>query len=173
MAAGANVAHTTVTGIGERAGNCALEELVLALKLMYGRDLGIDTQQLVDLSRTVCRYAGHTIPANRAVVGPSLFTIESGIVAGFMKRCGETMPTELFPYRWDVVGHEPPEVVLGKGSGLPSIELWLDKLGLDADEGERDQLLRLVKERSLAGKRLLTEDDFRELVAQAHTVGVS
>jgi isopropylmalate/homocitrate/citramalate synthase len=173
LAAGANVAHTTVTGIGERAGNCALEELVLALKLMYGRDLGIDTQQLVDLSRTVCRYAGHTIPANRAVVGPSLFTIESGIVAGFMKRCGETMPTELFPYRWDVVGHEPPEVVLGKGSGLPSIELWLDKLGLDADEGERDQLLRLVKERSLAGKRLLTEDDFRELVAQAHTVGVS
>ena len=152
LAAGADVAHTTVTGIGERAGNCALEELVLALKLMYGRDLGIETEQFVELSRTVCGYAGHTIPANRAVVGSRLFTIESGIVAGFMKRCGATRPTELFPYRWDVVGHEPPEVVLGKGSGLPSIELWLERLGIELDERERDELLRRVKERSLAGE---------------------
>jgi isopropylmalate/homocitrate/citramalate synthase len=173
LAAGANVAHTTVTGIGERAGNCALEELVLALKLMYGRDLGIETERFAELSETVCRYAGHTIPANRAVVGEKLFTIESGIVAGFMKRCGETMPTELFPFRWDVVGHEPPEVVLGKGSGLPSIELWLEKLGLEADEGERNELLRLVKERSLEGKRLLRTDEFRELCEQVHAVGVS
>ena len=166
LAAGANCAHTTVTGIGERAGNCALEELVLALRLMYGVDLGIDTQQFAELSRAVCGYAEHTIPSNRAVVGSRLFTIESGIVAGFMKRCGATMPTELFPYHWDVVGHEPPEVVLGKGSGLPSIELWLEKLGLEADESERDELLRLVKERSLAEKRVLREDEFLQLYEQ-------
>ena len=166
LAAGANCAHTTVTGIGERAGNCALEELVLALRLMYGVDLGIDTQQFVELSRTVCKYAEHTIPNNRAVVGSRLFTIESGIVAGFMKRCGATMPTELFPYRWDLVGHEPPEVVLGKGSGLPSIEIWLEKLGLEADENECNELLRLVKERSLAEKRALREDEFLQLFGQ-------
>ena len=166
LAAGADVAHTTVTGIGERAGNCALEELVLALKLMYGRDLGIETEQFVELSRTVCDYAGHTIPANRAVVGSRLFTIESGIVAGFMKRCGQTRPTELFPYLWSLVGQKPPEVVLGKGSGLPSIELWLERLGIELDERERDELLRRVKERSLAEKRLLREDEFLQLCAE-------
>jgi len=163
LAAGANVAHTTVTGIGERAGNCTLEQLVLSLKLQYGRDLGIDTAQFNELSRAVCAYAGHVVPANRAVVGEKLFTIESGIVAGFMKRCGATMPTELFPYRWDVVGHEPPEVVLGKGSGLPSIELWLERLGIEADDAQRDELLRRVKALSLAEKRLLTEEEFRAL----------
>jgi isopropylmalate/homocitrate/citramalate synthase len=169
LAAGANVAHTTVTGIGERAGNCALEELVLALKLQYGIDLGIDTTQFVELSRTVCKYAGHTIPANRAVVGERLFQIESGIVAGFMKMCGKTHPTELFPFHWDVVGQKPPEVVLGKFSGLPSIELWLEDLGLEAGESERLELLRLVKERSLEEKRLLDKDDFLELYERTTT----
>jgi isopropylmalate/homocitrate/citramalate synthase len=166
LAAGANVAHTTVTGIGERAGNCPMEELVLALKMMYGRDLGIKTEDFVELSRTVCGYAGHTIPANRAVVGPNLYTVESGIVAGFWRRCGATRPTEVFPYRWDLVGQSPPRVVLGKGSGLPSIETWLDKLGLTLDEPGREELLRLVKQRSLEAKRLITEDEFRTLYAQ-------
>jgi isopropylmalate/homocitrate/citramalate synthase len=163
LAAGANVAHTTVTGIGERAGNCPMEELVLALKLMYGRDLGIKTENFVELSRTVCAYAGHTIPANRAVVGSGLYTIESGIVAGFWKRCGQTKPTEVFPYRWDLVGQQPPSVVLGKGSGLPSVEFWLDKLGLTLDENGCNELLRRVKQRSLDEKRILREDEFRQL----------
>jgi isopropylmalate/homocitrate/citramalate synthase len=163
LAAGANVAHTTVTGIGERAGNCPMEELVLALKMMYGRDLGIKTEDFVELSRTVCTYAGHTIPANRAVVGRGLYSVESGIGVAFWKRCGQTRPLELFPYRWDLVGQEAPQVVLGKGSGTPSIEFWLEKLGLSLEEGGRAELLRRVKERSLEAKRALREDEFRQL----------
>ncbi len=167
LAAGANIAHTTVTGIGERAGNCALEELVLSLRLQYGIDLGIDTTQFVELSRTMCRYAGHTIPANRAVVGERLFQIESGIPAGFLKMCGKTRPTELFPFHWDLVGQEPPEAVLGKFSGLPSLDLWFEDLGLEADERQQLELLRMVKERSLEKKGLVTRDEFLELYANA------
>jgi isopropylmalate/homocitrate/citramalate synthase len=167
LAAGANVAHTTVTGIGERAGNCALEDLVLALLLLYGTDLGIDTTTFTELSRTVRNYADHSIPANRAIVGERLFDVESGIIAGFVQRCGETAPTNIFPYHWDLVGQKPGQVVLGKNSGLPSIALWLERLGLDADGAARERLLALVKERSLAGKRLLTEDEFVELHALA------
>lgn len=167
LAAGANVAHTTVTGIGERAGNCALEDLVLALLLLYDIDLGIDTTSFAELSRTVRGYAGHSIPANRAVVGERLFDVESGIIAGFVQRCGDTAPTNIFPYHWDLVGQKPGEVVLGKNSGLPSIGLWLERLGLEADEPARERLLALVKERSLAGKRLLGEDEFIELHALA------
>jgi isopropylmalate/homocitrate/citramalate synthase len=167
LAAGANVAHTTVSGIGERAGNCALEDLVLALKLQYGLDLGIDTTQFVELSRAVCKYGDHRIPANRAVVGERLFQIESGIPAGFLKMCGKTHPTELFPFHWDLVGQKPPEVVLGRFSGPPSIELWLEDLGLEADEEQRLELLRLIKERSLEEKRLLDKDDFLELYERA------
>lgn len=167
LAAGANVAHTTVTGIGERAGNCALEDLVLALLLLYGVDLGIDTTTFTELSRTVRAYSGHSIPANRAVVGDRLFDVESGIIAGFVQRCGDTAPTEIFPYHWDLVGQKPAEIVLGKNSGLPSIALWLERLGLEADGQARERLLALVKERSLEGKRLLSEDEFIELHALA------
>lgn len=166
LGAGANCAHTTVTGVGERAGNCAMEELVLALRLMYDVDLGIDTRQFFELSQVVRRYADHTIPGNRAVVGERLFSVESGIIAGWVKMCGDTKPTEIFPYHWDLVGQKPVEVVLGKNSGLPSIEVWLERLGLEASEDEQLELLGLVKRRSLAGKRLLDESDFRELHGQ-------
>ncbi len=169
LAAGANVAHTTVTGIGERAGNCALEELVLSLKLQYGVDVGIDTTQLVELSRAVCGYAGHTIPANRAVVGERLFQIESGIPAGFLKMCGKTHPTEVFPFHWALVGQEPPEVVLGRFSGIPSIDIWLEDLGLEAEESEKLELLGLIKDRSIAEKRLLGRDDVLELYGRARS----
>jgi isopropylmalate/homocitrate/citramalate synthase len=169
LAAGANVAHTTVTGIGERAGNCALEELVLSLKLQYGIDLGIDTSQFVELSRAVCEYAGHTIPANRAVVGERLFQIESGIPAGFLRMCGKTHPTEVFPFHWALVGQKPPEVVLGRFSGIPSVETWLENLGLEAGEEEKLELLALIKDRSIAEKRLLDKDDFLELYERARS----
>jgi isopropylmalate/homocitrate/citramalate synthase len=163
LAAGANCAHTTVSGIGERAGNCALEDLVMALLVLYGVDLRIDTRRFTGLSQTVRRFAGHSVPSNRAVVGDRLFSVESGIIAGWVRMCGEESPTEIFPYHWDLVGQRPAEVVLGKSSGLASIAVWLDRLGLDASEEERERLLVLVKERSLAEKGLLDETAFRGL----------
>jgi isopropylmalate/homocitrate/citramalate synthase len=70
----------------------------------------------------------------------------------------------VFPYRWDLVGQQSPHVVLGKGSGLPSIELWLDELGLAAlDESGLNELLRRVKLLSLEEKRILRAEEFRQL----------
>jgi isopropylmalate/homocitrate/citramalate synthase len=163
LAAGANAAHTTVSGIGERAGNCALEDLVMALLLLYGVDLGIDTRRFTELSQTVRRYARHSVPSNRAVVGDRLFNVESGIIAGWVRMCGEESPTEIFPYHWDLVGQQPAQVVLGKNSGLANVAIWLDRLGLEASDEERERLLALVKERSLANKDLLDETAFVEL----------
>jgi isopropylmalate/homocitrate/citramalate synthase len=166
LGAGANAAHVTVTGIGERAGNCALEDLVMALLVLYGVDLGVDTRRFTELSQTVRRLARHSVPSNRAVVGDRLYNVESGIIAGWVRMCLEESPTEIFPYHWDLVGQEPAQVVLGKNSGLANIAIWLDRLGLEASDEEREQLLAAVKERSLADKGLLDESTFKDLYDQ-------
>ena len=82
LAAGCSVAHTTVTGIGERAGNAGMEELVLALLTMYGIDIGIKTEKFFSLSKLVRELSRTQVPSNRPIVGETLMNVESGIVAG-------------------------------------------------------------------------------------------
>ena len=164
LASGVEVMHTTVSGIGERAGNAPMEDTVLSLLMLYGLDIGIKTEKLTELSQLVLGLADVAIPSNRQVVGERLFDIESGIITDWLRNCGDEHPTELFPYHWEVVGQSPPMAVLGKGSGLPSVEFWLDRLGLEAGEGERKEILTEVKRLSLEEKSLLDEDDFRQIV---------
>jgi isopropylmalate/homocitrate/citramalate synthase len=166
LACGAEVAHTTVSGIGERAGNTPMEELVISLLMQYGIDIGVRTNKLMELSRTVVGYGKVELPPNRSVVGERLFQVESGIVAGWLLNCGDEHITEVFPYHWDVVGQKPAECVLGKGSGLPSITYWLDMLHISASEDERTAILAEVKAVSLRKKGLLNEEEFRKIVAE-------
>ncbi len=170
MAAGCRVAHTSVTGIGERAGNCAYEELALAMKTMYDVDLDLKTEKFVAVSRLVQQLAGVSMPPNRCVVGDRLFEIESGIIVSWLRNCGAEFPTELTPYRPELVGNAPARAVLGKGSGIDSIALFLDRLGIRATEAQMAALLVEVKDRSLHGKRLVTEEEFGAL-AQTLTAG--
>jgi len=163
MASGCQVAHTSVTGIGERAGNCAYEELVLAMKTMYNVDLGLDTTGFCGVSRLVQDLAGVRVPGNRCLVGENLYDIESGIIVSWLRNCGVDHPTELVPFRAELVGNAPPRAVLGKGSGIDSIAWFLDQLGLPASEEQKLALLAEVKERSLREKRLLSLDEFRDL----------
>jgi len=165
LAAGCQVAHTSVTGIGERAGNCAYEELALALKTMYGVDLGLRTERFVAISRLVQQLAGVRVPANRCIVGDQLFDIESGIIVSWLRNCGRQFPTELAPFRPELVGNVGPRAVLGKGSGLDSIAYFLEQMGIEATPGQMQGLLTAVKDRSLKEKRLLSLDEFRELAA--------
>lgn len=167
MAAGCQVAHTSVTGIGERAGNCAYEELALAMKTMYGVDLGLKTDKFVHLSHLVQQLAGIRIPANRCIVGENLFDIESGIIVSWLRNCGAEFPTELVPFRPELVGNTPARAVLGKGSGIDSIALFLDHIGLHATQEQKMALLIEVKERSLREKRLLTVEEFRKMAQAA------
>lgn len=161
VANGVGTVQVSVTGIGERAGNTPLEDTVVALKLMYGIESGIDFTKLYGLSRLVRERAGVPVPPNRGIVGDGIFKVESGIIASWVKNVGSERLTEAFPYRPEMVGQTGPEIVLGKGSGLDSILIWLDRLGLPAASAdESSAILQEVKSLSLQKKGLLSEDDF-------------
>jgi isopropylmalate/homocitrate/citramalate synthase len=99
-------------------------------------------------------------------VGEQLFQIESGIIASWWQNCGKDNPTELFPFHWDVVGQPPAKVVLGKGSGIDSIKAALKDLGIQVTDEEAMQVVMGVKEHSLQTKALLTDAEFRSVVAK-------
>lgn len=164
---GASVVHTTVSGLGERAGNAPTEETVLALLTMYGIDTGIRTEEFTGIARLVAQLSGVTQPGNRPVTGERLYNVESGIIATWVKNVGDDL-LEPFPYRPELVGQADPEVVLGKGSGLDSIGIWLGRHGIyDAETKEIEAILAEVKGRSLAKKGLLDDEEFLDIVRQA------
>jgi isopropylmalate/homocitrate/citramalate synthase len=165
VAEGVEVIHSTVLGIGERAGNVPMEETVMALLTLYGVDTGLKYDKLYKLAHLVKELSGHAVPSNRPVVGEQLFQIESGIIASWFENCGDQYATELFPFRWEVVGQAPAKVVLGKGSGIDSIKNALRKLGVQATEEEAMSVVSAVKEFSLRHKRLLTDQEFRSIVS--------
>lgn len=163
LAEGVEVMHTTVLGIGERAGNVPMEETVMALLTMYGVDVGLDYTKLTPLANLVQKLTGHLVPLNKPVVGSSLYQIESGIIASWFKNCGEKNATELFPVRWNAVGQPAANVVMGKGSGVDSVKMWLEDANMKATEDEVAKILSVVKSFSLERKRLLTRAEFLDI----------
>ncbi len=160
LANGAEVAHTTVTSIGERAGNVAYEELALALLTCYGVDTGLRFEKMCELSQLVREIGKFAVPSNRPVVGDLLFQIESGIIATWFLNCSEEHFLEVFPYHPSLVGQRDAGIVLGKNSGLDSIRHWLEKAGGKATEVELQELLMRVKERAYELHGLLGKKDF-------------
>ena len=165
VAEGVGVIQTTVTGIGERAGNTPMEETVLALLTMYGMDTGIDTERFFDISKMVMERAGVSQPSNRPVVGERLYNVESGIISTWVRNVGDEL-IESFPYRPELVGQPAPKLVLGKGSGLDSILGNLDRLGRTATTEQLQTILDEVKGRSLETKGLVDDEAFLEIVDQ-------
>ena len=163
LSLGVEVMHTTVLGIGERSGNAPMEDVVMALKTMYGVDCGIDTTKLTPLANLVQRLTGVVVPSNKAIVGSGLYQIESGIIASWFKNCGEKNATELFPIRWSAVGQPPTEIVMGKGSGIDSVNAWLRDVGMQVSEEDAMKVLQAVKLHSLKNKKMLTHAEFRDL----------
>jgi isopropylmalate/homocitrate/citramalate synthase len=161
---GAEVIHSTVTGIGERAGNAPMEETALALLTMYGIDVGIDYSKLNELSKLVQTLSGTQIPSNRSFIGEEAYTIESGIVTGWFKNAFEKNPTTIFPVRPEFVGHDAPKIYMGKKSGADNIEIWTKKLGIQLNEEETLAVLQEVKLKSHDLKRVLDEKEFKEIV---------
>ena len=161
--AGAEVIHSTVLGIGERAGNTPMEETVLALLTMYGINVGLDYSKMNELSKLVRELSGAEVPASRPFIGDGAYNIESGIVTGWYKNIFEANPTTVFPVHPDFVGHERPKILMGKKSGLDNISLWTQKLNIELTEEEALDVLNKVKMRSHDLKRVLSEDEFREI----------
>jgi isopropylmalate/homocitrate/citramalate synthase len=167
--AGAEVIHSTVTGIGERAGNAPMEETALALLTMYGIDAGLNYSKFNEMSKLVREVSGTEIPESRPFIGDGAYTIESGIVTGWYRHAFEKDPTTVFPVRPEFVGHEKPKIVMGKKSGLDSIAVWSQKLGIELTEEEALAAVTKVKLKSHDLKRVLTEDEFRAIVDDVKT----
>jgi isopropylmalate/homocitrate/citramalate synthase len=166
VASGIEVIHSTVLGIGERAGNTPLEETVMALRTMYNCDTGMNLSVLTELANLVRELSGAFVPSNRPVVGDMLYNVESGIITSWVRNCGHADITEVFPFRWEMVGNRPVDVVLGKGSGIDSIKFWLDKLNMgQTSEEDAMTILMKVKAFSLEHKRLLEAEEFQKIAA--------
>ena len=162
--AGGEVIHTTITGIGERAGNTPMEETVLALLTMYGIDTGIDYSKLNETARLIQDLSGTKVPGSRPFIGDDAYTIESGIPTAWYRNIYEKEPTILFPVRPDFVGHAEPKIVMGKKSGLDNISIWAQRLNIELSEEETMDVLMEVKLKSHNSKRVLTEEEFVEIV---------
>lgn len=163
MEEGVDVIHSTVLGMGPRAGQASTEQIAVALKLLYGIDIGIDFKKLYELAKLVSKLAPHQIPVNQPLMGDSLFKIESGIPASWWIRIKEDNPLAFYGMLPSLVGREDVEIVLGKGSGLPSIKHWLNKLDLHVSEEYLPEILASVKNQAVEKKGLITEQEFRKI----------
>jgi len=155
---GADWIQGTINGIGERAGNSDLCEVALALSCLYDVPIELDLSQARKVSALVQEAGNYQVDGWRPVVGDNLFTRESGAVANKFH-----IPEAIEPYSADMVS-APRRIVLGKKSGLSSIKLKLEELDLDVPEDQYAQLLADVKERATAAGRLMTDEEFRQLV---------
>lgn len=154
---GANQAHVTVNGLGERTGNCALEELVVTLKVAYGIDLGLDTTRLYSLSNLVGRLTGVKMPVNKPIVGDNAFAHESGIhVHGILNNSSTYEP--ISP---ESVGHSR-RIILGKHTGANSVRAKLKEYHIDLDEEQFDNVFSQIKSLGDSGK-CVTDDDLISL----------
>jgi len=155
--AGAEQVHVSVNGLGERAGNTSLEEVVMALKALYGVKIGIQTKLLVETSELVERLTGITVPPNKAIVGDNAFAHVSGIHAHGVI----AFPGTYEPISPEMVGHHR-RVELGKLTGRHSVEKRLRTIGVKAARNQLEDITRKVKVLGDKGKEV-TDIDLRAI----------
>ncbi|MCL1915185.1 MAG: 2-isopropylmalate synthase [Desulfovibrionaceae bacterium] len=157
LRAGARQAEVTVGGIGERAGNCALEELIMALAVRnpyYRLEHGIHTQQIFPSVRALSRIIGRPIPVNKPVVGANAFAHEAGIhQAGVLAN-----PATYEIMTPESIGLSSSHIVLGKHSGKNAIRSKLEDMGYSLDNAQIDLILAAVKELADKKKDIFDED---------------
>lgn len=161
--AGATWIQGTVNGMGERAGNANLVEVALALDALYGVATSLHLERAREVSELVRRLSGYELEPWKPVVGENLFVRESGAVASQFHD-----PPAIEPYSAQLVGAER-RIVLGKKSGLDSIRLACAELGVAAPEESYPKLLAAVKALSTRERRLVTTEEFREMIAGEET----
>jgi 2-isopropylmalate synthase len=163
LRAGARQAEVTVNGIGERAGNCALEEVVMALRTrswLYRLHTGVDTTQLVRTSRLVASCTGFPVPPNKAIVGGNAFAHESGIHQDGMLKHAETYEI----MRPETVGAGESQLVLGKHSGRHAFARKMAELGYPVEGDALEAAFERFK-RVADRKKHVSDADLQALVA--------
>jgi homocitrate synthase NifV len=160
--AGASHANTTVNGLGERAGNAAIEETVMALHQLYGIDTGIAVDRFPEISGLVATASGRPVAANKSIVGEAVFTHEAGIhVDGLLKN--------VINYQ----GVDPKDlgrehrVVLGKHSGTHAVKRSFRQLGIDLSEVDAWRVLKRIRIHASQTKRPPSETELKLFYAEA------
>jgi isopropylmalate/homocitrate/citramalate synthase len=156
--AGAAWIHGTVNGMGERAGNANLLEVALALEALYGIGTRLDLTKARSLADLVQKRSGYALEPWKPLTGRNLFTRESGAVASQFHD-----PPSIEPYASALVGADR-SIVLGKKSGLDSIRLKAEELGLEVPAERFPDLLAEVKRLGAKKRRLVSDAEFRGLV---------
>jgi homocitrate synthase NifV len=156
--AGATHVNTTVNGLGERAGNAPLEEVVMALRHMHGVETGVDMHAYHDLSRLVERASGRQVASNKSIVGSAVFTHEAGIhVDGLLKNLLNYQPFD--PAEIGMVH----KMVLGKHSGASSVIKAYADIGITLTMDEANRILFRVREFANLTKHAPEQDDLRQM----------
>jgi isopropylmalate/homocitrate/citramalate synthase len=155
--AGARWVQGTINGMGERAGNANLGEVALTLHALYGVESNVRLDRIRDVSASVQALSGYALEPWKPVTGETLFRRESGAVASQFHD-----PPSIEPYSSALVAAERG-IVLGKKSGLDSIRIKAEELGVDVPEAARAELLAKVKELGTRKRGLVSDEEFREL----------
>lgn len=156
--AGASFADTTVLGIGERAGNAAMEEVVMALAEIYGISTGIDLKRLNKIARLVSKAAARDIPIGKPIIGKACFLHESGIHQdGIIK-----YPAAYEPFDPALIGARN-RLVIGKHSGRAAIKHILHTFGAKAEDKTIISMLNIARGRSVDYKRSLSDNEIYRL----------
>ena len=161
---GATWIQGTINGMGERAGNADISEIALALRCLYDVPVALDLTMVREVSEVGCHNAGYRLDAWKPLVGDNLFMRESGAVASQFH-----LPEAIEPYSSELVNARR-RVVLGKKSGLDSIDIKAKELGLTVMAGQRAPILEAVKKRAIAKRGLLSDEEFRQIVADSLVV---
>lgn len=164
LRAGATHANTTVNGLGERAGNAALEEVVMGVRHLHHADTGVNTQALLAISRLVERASGRQVAFNKSIVGEAVFTHESGIhIDGLLKNAAtyESFdPSELGRQR---------RTVLGKHSGSQAVRQAYSALGVVLDDDTLTRrLLTRIRDHAMCTKQSPGLDDLQRFLRESH-----
>jgi isopropylmalate/homocitrate/citramalate synthase len=156
--AGASWIQGTINGMGERAGNANLGELALTLRALYGVESNLRLDRIREVSGQVRALSGYELEPWKPVTGETLFRRESGSVASQFHD-----PPSIEPYSSTLVAAERA-IVLGKKSGLDSVRIKAEELGLELPEERRAEVLAKVKELGARKRGLVSDDEFRGLV---------
>jgi len=164
VCAGAEIIHTSMNNLGERAGNAATEEVAVALQLLLGVNAGIKLDRLMDVSRLVQDLTGVRMSPTKAIVGENDFTFESGLVVYMWKSCRDAgFELGVLPFMPELVGREPVRIVIGKKSGATAIGWKLGEMGISLPEEQLRELVEAVKDESIRRKSSITEHMLKEM----------
>ncbi|EOA05130.1 homocitrate synthase [Herbaspirillum frisingense GSF30] len=166
--AGASHVNTTVNGLGERAGNAPLEEVVMGLRHLHGIETQVDTRSLPAISRLVAKASGKAVAPNKSIVGEAVFTHESGIhVDGLLKN-----PANYEHFSPAELGRSH-HIVLGKHSGSRGVKDAFAKMGILLSDGQAQAMLMRIRDHTMMAKTAPSEDELTRFFLESGACAAS